>query len=83
MVNKQEKKKTFYPRYIVTDASNQIIVSDFNNDCLHIITHTGHLVTYFDNRELHKPCGLSVDNKGRLWVRLHELRKINVIKYCK
>ena len=36
---KQAKKEnTFYPRFIVTDASNQIIVSDFNNDCVHIWT---------------------------------------------
>ena len=83
MENKQKKENTFYPRFIVTDASNQIIVSDFNNDCLHIITQTGHLVTYFDNCELHKPCGLNVDNKRRLWVGLYESRKVKVIKYCK
>ena len=54
------KENTFYPRYIVTDAS----------------------VTCFDNCELHKPCGLSVDNKGRLLVGLYESRIIKVIKYC-
>ena len=76
MENKQKRKrKHFYPRFIVTDAINQIILSDFNNDCLHIITQTGHLMTY-------EPCGLSVDNKGRLLVGLYESRKIKVIKYC-
>ena len=76
------KENAFYPRYIVTDASNQIIVSDFNNDCLHIITETGYLMTCVDNCGLHKPCGLSVDTKGRLWVGLYESRKIKVIEYC-
>ena len=76
---KQAKKKTlFYPRNIFTDASNT-----FNNDCLHIITQSGHLVAYFDNCELHKPCWLSVDNTRRLLVGLYESRKIKVIKYCK
>ena len=35
------REKSFDPRYIVTDALSQIIVTDIN-DCLNILDHNGH-----------------------------------------
>ena len=31
------REKSFVPTYIVTDALNQIIVADYNNNCLQTI----------------------------------------------
>ncbi|XP_078330155.1 uncharacterized protein LOC144624374 [Crassostrea virginica] len=35
------REESFGPRGIVTDALSQIIVTDFNNDCLHILDQNG------------------------------------------
>ena len=74
-------KKFFDPIGIVTDSLSQIIVSDVNNDCLHILDQNGKFLKCVDNCGLHKPWGLSVDSEGRLWVALTEENAIKVIKY--
>ena len=58
----------FDPRGIVTDDLSQIIVGDFNNDCLHILDKNGHLLRCVDNCGLEEPNGLSLDSEGKLWV---------------
>ena len=73
--------KTCGLRGIVTDALSQIIVADYNNNCLHILDQNGQFLRCIDNCELDKPIGLSVDNEGRLWVGLNESGKIKVIEY--
>lgn len=77
------RKKSFDPRYIATDALGLIIVSDFNNDCLHIMDRKGQFLRCVDNCGLEKPCGLSVNNQGKLYVGLHDLGEIKVIEYLK
>ena len=76
-------KKSFGPTGIVTDSLSQIIVSDYNNDCLHILDQNGKFLKCVDNCGLHKPWGLSVDSEGRLWVALAGENAIKVIKYLK
>ena len=76
-------KPSFGPTGIVTDSLSQIIVSDYNNDCLHIIDQNGKFLKCVDNCGLHKPWGLSVDSKDRLWVALTGENVIKVIKYLK
>ena len=73
-------KKSFDPRYIITDALSQIIVTDYKNKCLHILDQNGQFLRCVDNCGLEKPCGLSVDSEGRLWVGC-ERGEIKVIKY--
>lgn len=77
------RKKSFDPRYIATDALGLIIVTDFNNDCLHIMDRKGQFIRCVDNCGLEKPCGLSVNNQGKLYVGLHDLGEIKVIEYLK
>ena len=78
-----EKKNFFGPAGIVTDALGHIIVSDYKNDCLHIIDQNGKFLKCVDNCGLQKPWGLSVDSEGRLWVALAAKDAIKVIKYLK
>nr|XP_022310111.1 uncharacterized protein LOC111115608 [Crassostrea virginica] len=74
-------KNSFAPRYIVTDALSQIIVTDINSNCLHILDQNGQFLRCVDDCGLKKPCGLSVDSEGRLWVGLLHTGEIKVIKY--
>ncbi|XP_078309522.1 uncharacterized protein LOC144617928 [Crassostrea virginica] len=73
-------KKSFDPIGIVTDSLSQIIVSDFKNDCIHIIDKNGKFLKCVENCGLHKPWILSVDSEGRLWVALAVEDAIKVIK---
>ncbi|XP_078330462.1 uncharacterized protein LOC144624502 [Crassostrea virginica] len=75
------REESFGPRYIVTDALSQIIVTDINNNCLHILDQNGEFLRCVDDCGLKKPCGLSVDSEGRLWVGLLDTGEIKVIQY--
>jgi hypothetical protein len=77
------RKKPFHPAHILTDSMSQIIVADLNNDCLHILDQSGQFLRCVDNCGLDKPCGLSVDSEGRLWVGSHKLGEVKVIQYMK
>ena len=72
----------FAPRGIVTDALSQIIVADYNNNCLHILDQNGRFLRCVDKCGLEKPHGLSVDSEGRLWVGC-ESGKVKVIEHLK
>ena len=75
--------KSFSPRYIVTDALSHIIITDYANDCLHILDQNGYFLKYLDNCGIEKPNGLSVDSVGRLWVGLNRTGVVKVIEYMK
>ncbi|XP_078330161.1 uncharacterized protein LOC111117609 [Crassostrea virginica] len=75
------REKSFDPRDIVTDALSQIIVTDINNDCLHILDQNGQFLRCVDDCGLEKPLGLSVDSEGRLWVGSWGSEEIKVIEY--
>ena len=60
------REKTFVPKGIVTDKFSQIIVADYNNNCLHILDQNGQFLICVDKCGLEKPHELSVDSKGRL-----------------
>ena len=74
------REMKFTPGYIVTDALSQIIVSDYNNNCLHILDQNGQFLRCVDGCGLEKPFGLSVDSEGRLWVGC-DRGEIKVIQY--
>ena len=76
------RKESFAPRGLITDALSQIIVADYNNNCLHILDQNGQFLRCVDDCGLEKPHGLSVDSEGRLWVGC-ETGKIKVIQYLK
>nr|XP_022303444.1 uncharacterized protein LOC111111011 [Crassostrea virginica] len=75
------REKPFNPRDIVTDVLSQIIVTDYNNNCLHILDQNGQFLRFVDDCGLERPDGLSVDSKGRLWVGLFNTEEIKVIQY--
>jgi sugar lactone lactonase YvrE len=77
------RKKSFKPAHIVTDSMSQIIVADYNNDCLHILDQNGQFLRCVDNCGLDNPLGLSVDSEGRLWVGLQTSGEMKVIQYMK
>nr|XP_022311421.1 uncharacterized protein LOC111116726 [Crassostrea virginica]XP_022311422.1 uncharacterized protein LOC111116726 [Crassostrea virginica] len=74
-------KKRFGPKRIATDALSQIIVTDFNNDCLHILDQDGQFLRCVDDCGLKDPYGLSLDSEGRLWVGSKNSGEIKVIEY--
>ena len=76
-----QRKNSFDPMYIVTDSLGQITVTDCSNDCLHILNKNGVFLRCVDNCELDKPCGTSIDSKGRLWVGLFNKNEIKVIQF--
>ncbi|XP_078330837.1 uncharacterized protein LOC111116919 [Crassostrea virginica] len=75
------REKSFDPRGIVTDALSQIIVTDYNNDCLHVLDQDGQFLRCVDDCGLEKPVRLSVDSEGRLWVVSGKSGEIKVIEY--
>ncbi|XP_056022354.1 brain tumor protein-like [Ostrea edulis] len=77
------RKKTFNPEHLVINSISQIIVTDNNNACLHILDQNGQFLRCVENCGLDEPCGLSVDSEGRLWVGLLNTGKVKVIQYMK
>ncbi|XP_078330269.1 uncharacterized protein LOC111117373 [Crassostrea virginica] len=75
------REESFNPRGIVTDALSQIIVADYNNDCLHILDQNGQFLRCVDDCGLEEPVGLSMDSEGRLWVGSWKSGEIKVIEY--
>lgn len=62
------RNKPFDPRGLVTDSLGRIIVTDMNNDCLHILDGNYGFLRSVIEIELVAPCAVSVDGKERLWV---------------
>ena len=75
------KQEAFSPGYIVTDSLGEVILTDRDNDCLHILDQNGQFLMIVNDCGLERPYGLSVDSKGRLWVALPDSREIKVIQY--
>ncbi|XP_062579927.1 uncharacterized protein LOC134241935 [Saccostrea cucullata] len=75
------RNNPFHPQIIATDSLSQIIITDFNNDCLHILDQKGQFLRCIDNCGLLSPGGLSVDSEGRLWVGCCFSGDIKVIQY--
>nr|XP_022312329.1 uncharacterized protein LOC111117483 [Crassostrea virginica] len=76
-----KREESFGPRGIVTDALSQIIVTDIENNCLHILDQNGQFLRCVDECGLKDPYGLSVDSAGRVWVGLFDTGEIKVIEY--
>lgn len=79
--NAAARMRPFGPRCIVTDTLCQIIVSDMDNDCLHVLDQDGNFLCCIDNLGLDQLSGLSVDSAERLWVGSLCSGEIKVIEY--
>ena len=75
------RRMKFHLREILTDALRQIIVTDYNTNCLHILDQNGQFLRCVDDCGLEEPDGLSVDSEGRLWVGSLKSGEIKVIEY--
>ncbi|XP_061181006.1 E3 ubiquitin-protein ligase TRIM36-like [Saccostrea echinata] len=74
-------KKIFDPCDITTDSQGQILTSDFDNHCIHIIDQDGQFIRYIYQCNLLFPWGLCVDTKDNLLVTEFSSGKVKKIKY--
>lgn len=68
-------------RNIVTDSLSQIVVTDYNSSCLHIIDQNGLFLKCLKCHGLKQTNALSLDNDGRLWEGLFESGEIKIKQY--
>ncbi|XP_062604329.1 uncharacterized protein LOC134266110 [Saccostrea cucullata] len=74
------KYKPFSPRGITTNIHNHILISDVNNDCVHIIDQDGEFISYIPCG-LTKPWGLCTDSNDNLFGAQMEKRQVKKIRY--
>ncbi|XP_062592609.1 uncharacterized protein LOC134254059 [Saccostrea cucullata] len=72
---------SFNPTDLVTDSLSQIIIADYDNECLHILDQNGQFLRCVDMCGLERPFGISVDSEGRLWVGCYNSGDVKVIQY--
>ena len=73
----------FYPFGITTDSQANILIADFDDNCIHIIDQNDKLLHYIYRCGLQDPWGLSVDSKDNLLVTEWVTGKVKKIKYYK
>lgn len=63
-------QQPFLPHGIVCDADGYILVSDWNNDCVHVLDRDGNFLLQLVNSKdgLEGPNALGIDRRGYLWV---------------
>ncbi|XP_062604677.1 uncharacterized protein LOC134266460 [Saccostrea cucullata] len=61
-------KELFDPLGITTDTQRQILISDFDYNCIHILDQDGHFLRYIDNCGLEHPWGICIDTSDNLFV---------------
>ena len=80
----------FDPTGIVTTSLGNVIVTDYNNHALHVISGEGQILTYKDMSDLGVICpfSLDIDTQGHLWVGCGTYQgksdaKVHMVKhYC-
>ena len=80
--------KPFDPRDIVTTLVGNIIVADYNNHTLHVISGEEELLTYkvMSDQGVILPLSLDIDNLGQLWAGCNTYKseaddaKVHIIK---
>ncbi|KAJ8321868.1 hypothetical protein KUTeg_000339 [Tegillarca granosa] len=68
---------------IACDNTGCILVSGLGNHRIHQIDMDGRFIQFIltQQHEVHKPWGLSIDNKGQLWVCNNDGKEVTIYKY--
>ena len=63
-----DDKHLDHPWGVTVSDSNEIFVTDMNNNRILIFTEKGHFVRSFGQNQVNEPAGISIDNEGRILV---------------
>ncbi|XP_021364438.1 uncharacterized protein LOC110457466 [Mizuhopecten yessoensis] len=74
------ESQTFYPTCVTYDRLGQLVVTDFNNNCLHLLSGDGQYLGLLYT-DIYRPNGVCVDKQGVLWVVHGSNRKVKRLKY--
>ena len=68
---------------MVCDKYDNVIIADYNNDKIHLLSSDGELVTTLLTRKdgIYNPLSLSIDRHGQLWIG--QLDSLKVVIYLK
>ncbi|OWF39705.1 uncharacterized protein LOC110464708 [Mizuhopecten yessoensis] len=72
----------FYPLGVTRDRYGHVLVSDWNNDCIHLLDKNGHFVRFLlsSGDGVECPSALGIDREHRLWVG-NGIGSVNVYQY--
>ncbi|KAL3875062.1 hypothetical protein ACJMK2_038000 [Sinanodonta woodiana] len=75
-------EKPFLPHGICCDSKGHILVSDWNNDCVHVLDYDGQFLLFLFKKKdgIEGPNAIALDGDGYLWVG-DSRGKIHILKY--